>query len=919
MSDHADFDENASRRTFTAPYTSRHPVPTIQDYEDKCRDRDEHRVEVHPGPNESSIANKAKDRLLSHQSLNDSPVSQQPYESANRHLAGNGASDDQRKGSSPAFSHRLTTQDAQGDGSSKSRDTSETIATSNDPRDQRKMMKKMNRDSKGREVTDPITHLPITIHDATDAELQLVPENEESPDQSAGGEPHKLQDAKEQREAHRGMEALFPPPNLEVAGERLASIMKSALTAGLGAMLAMLLLFLFSGLAYLGHSLPGEKPDRVHGWAHVLSTPAMLVSIGATMGIPVILGIRFWVGKKVTALWQDEIWDAAQRREQQASESSLPESVQWLNSFLASVWSLINPDLFTSLADTVEDVMQASLPKFVRMISVSDLGQGNEAIRILGIKWLPTGNAKKDVSVGGQVQQKDQKAPNLGDSQAEPDSQNADKKAPRNPSDGGQTNSEHSGEGEAVAGGMEAEEGNFVNVEVGFSYRASNTGSSIKDKAKNAHLYLLFYLPGGIRFPVWVELRGIVGTMRMRLQLCPDPPFVALCTFTLLGQPKVDLSCTPLTQKGLNIMDLPLISSFVQSSIDAALAEYVAPKSLALDLKDMLVGDDFKKDTSARGVLVVTVRNATGFKDGDRSLGPLKKGSTKSLKRHSEQRGWLGDPYVAVGWGKFGKPLWSTRIILDESQPSWNETAYILVGPEETNASERLRIQLWDSDRTSADDDLGRIEVDLEQLMTDPRSVGRMWQREDGFQALTPDENMPGTLNWSVGYYPKKRIQPEQLERQSLEPDVRSLQQLRDKVDGDVTRKMREASDQKDSEEFSQQKAQDLKIREDNMVASTHPLPNSPAGILSLQIHQITGLGLERINKPRSDEETEGDAAEGSDELPSSYCTVILNHQKIFKTRTKPKSSTPFFNAGTERFVRDVSGARLSRPKPREN
>lgn len=43
----------------------------------------------------------------------------------------------------------------------------------------------------------------------------------------------------------------------------------------------------------------------------------------------------------------------------------------------------------------------------------------------------------------------------------------------------------------------------------------------------------------------------------------------------------------------------------------------------------MLVGDDFKKDTSARGVLVVTVVNATEFKEGDRGLGPLKKGSSE--------------------------------------------------------------------------------------------------------------------------------------------------------------------------------------------------------------------------------------------------------------------------------------------------
>ncbi|KAL8821556.1 MAG: hypothetical protein Q9223_000400 [Gallowayella weberi] len=247
-------------------------------------------------------------------------------------------------------------------------------------------------------------------------------------------------------------------------------------------------------------------------------------------------------------------------------------------------------------------------------------------------------------------------------------------------------------------------------------------------------------------------------------------------------------------------MDLPLISSFVQSSIDAALAEYVAPKSLTLDLKDMLTGDDFKKDTSARGVLVVTITDATGFKEGDRNLGGLMKGSS--------------DAYVAVGWAKFGKPVWSTRIIIDDMKPSWHETAYILVSPEEINAAERLRVQLWDSDRTSADDDLGRIEVDLKELMSDSRSCGRMWQREDGFQALTPSEEMPGTLVWSVGYFPKDRIQQEQIEKQSLEAGVNSLQQLKDKVAEDVSRKMREAFSGDEVPEMEQQEAQDLKIRE---------------------------------------------------------------------------------------------------------
>ncbi len=288
--------------------------------------------------------------------------------------------------------------------------------------------------------------------------------------------------------------------------------------------------------------------------------------------------------------------------------------------------------------------------------------------------------------------------------------------------------------------------------------------------------------------------------MRMRLQLCPDPPFFALCTLTLLGQPKADLSCVPLTKKGLNIMDLPIISSFVQSSIDAALAEYVAPKSLTLDLKDMLVGDDFKKDTHARGVVIVRISRGRDFKAGDPGLGILKKASS--------------DAYVAVGWAKFGKPVWSTRVIVDDMEPVWEETAFILVAAEELNAEERLRVQLWDSDRSSADDDLGRIEVEVKELMHNPASYCKMWERSDGFLALDGKEKVPGKLDWSVGYYPKTHIQAKQLEKQKVEPEVSSVQALKDRISEEASQKLREATVRDESHELDQQKAQMLKSAE---------------------------------------------------------------------------------------------------------
>ena len=265
------------------------------------------------------------------------------------------------------------------------------------------------------------------------------------------------------------------------------------------------------------------------------------------------------------------------------------------------------------------------------------------------------------------------------------------------------------------------------------------------------------------------------------------------------------------------------------------------------------------------------------------------------------------DPYVAVGWAKFGKPIWSTRIIEQENEPVWEETAFILVTPEELNARERLRIQLWDSDRGSADDDLGRIEIDLEELMSSPSSKGRMWDRSDGFQALDDSEKMPGTLDWSVGFFSKPRIQQEQIQAQQIDAEIHDYDELKKKVSKVADRKLRESGNM-EQQESDQQKAQDLKEKEgmslaipcrllrltgiDDMITSTPPLHAYPSGILSVQIHQITGIEFEKISKDQdNDEDGEGD-------LPSAYCTIIVNHQKIFRTRTKPKNAKPFFNAG---------------------
>ena len=512
------------------------------------------------------------------------------------------------------------------------------------------------------------------------------------------------------------------------------------------------------------------------------------------------------------------------------------------------------------------------------MVAVTDVGQGSQALRILGVRWLPTGAAAKSVSMDGKIkgsknQHSDRDVPGEGEVQAD-EKEDVDEENEKENKQGG-SKGEEDNEDANVAEGLEAESGDFMNLEIGFSYRATSVGKSLSKKAQNAHLYLVFYLPGNLPIPVWVSIEGIIGTLRVRCQTTPDPPFINLATLTLIGQPRASISCVPLVKKAPNIMDLPFISSFVQSSVDAALAEYVAPKSLTLDLKQMLTGDDFKKDTNSRGVIYVKIKSAEGMKEGDSAIPLLRNGSS--------------DCYVSCGWAKFSKPVWSTRVILSDLHPAFHEHCMILVGQEELNAQERLRIQLWDSDRTSADDDLGRIEVDIKELMQSKESKGKMWQREDSFLGMDGDSSMPGTLKWEVGYFGKVKISEDQLAKQQEKPEIRNLQQLKDSVSENVARKLREASDRDTSDEANQQKAQDFAEQENTLICAAPPPDGYRSGMLSIQIHNATGLEVAPARKQSRETEEDNETTTNDDDLPSPYCNIIINGKMIYQTRTKPK------------------------------
>ncbi len=308
--------------------------------------------------------------------------------------------------------------------------------------------------------------------------------------------------------------------------------------------------------------------------------------------------------------------------------------------------------MFISVADMVEDILQQSLPGFVDAVRITDLGQGTNPLRITSIRALPDQPGDQGypktawIDQGNkQVKTKDTANKDISEDQA----------------------------------------GDYYNFEVAFSY-AALPGQGGRLRAKNIHLLIEFFIGMydwlHIPIPIWIQVEQIFGVVRLRVQFIPAAPFVRNLTFALCGVPSVEVSAIPMSDKLPNILDLPFVSSFVKMGIAAGTAELAVPKSMTLNMQEMLSGAAVG-DTRAIGVFLITIHYCEGLsaQDADDS----------------------SDPYVVLAYAKFGKPLFSTRIILKDLNPVYEETCVLLLTMDEVKAKEDLAAMLWDSDKRSAE------------------------------------------------------------------------------------------------------------------------------------------------------------------------------------------------------------------------
>lgn len=688
-----------------------------------------------------------------------------------------------------------------------------------------------------RVVEDPITGREVVIHDGK-KKMSMDPKRLDS--RFGGGystqelKPDAVQDDRytnpEPVQPSSVLLRPFPdPPNMEILEQLKMSFNNVALW------IAALIVVVWAMTAF------GS------GWSAFFFRTMILTLVG--LFVYMALGLAFSnVRNTIEAV-------RASMHKQRGEQYSppMPESAEWLNAAIATLWKQLNPEMFVSMLDMVEDIMQSSLPGFIQAVKISDFGLGSNPVRMVAMRALADVMTDPEYPRRSWIEHKDPKS----EDQQHTDSDNPEDK-------------EGNALDELEESQQKDEAGDFLNMEVSFCYSAMS-GETAKDRSKNVHLLVEFFLGAfdwiEVPLPVWVQIDHIMGTIRLRAQVTSEPPFLRNVTFSMMGVPSVAISAIPMARFLPNVLDLPLISNFVQSSIAAACNMYVAPKSMTMNMTEILAGDGVKKDTDALGVLMVNIHYGRNL-------------SSQDLNGKS-------DPYTVLSFAKFGRPLYATRIIFEDLNPVWEETAFLLVSRDDLRAGESLSLQLWDSDKHSADDIVGRVNMPLTELIRKPNQCISNTSDLMGFEDADP---MQGQLSWSAGFFEKAKLNPKLSTKKNEE-------------------------EESGAEKESERQPSPIDSKEEAGSLHIPPDPKWPSGVLSVIVRHIDGLENREVEKGVSGSEREGSSGQdleaGTQELPSGYCEVILNDNLLFKTRVKQYSNMPFFNAGTEMFVRDWTQAQV--------
>lgn len=443
----------------------------------------------------------------------------------------------------------------------------------------------------------------------------------------------------------------------------------------------------------------------------------------------------------------------------------VPESAEWLNNFITTLWRQLDPQQFLPIADSIEETIKPMLPSFIAGVKFDDLGFGLRPPQVVSVRGLadlmtdPNYPRESWMNVGfGPHQQQSRSQTSQAKTPPGAGSSAGSEQIPRTasprpmspsgassvPANGAQGNaagrSESSGDRSIQPRSSQTEEpprenlreenpdklerdgdedgsdlsdidgdgisddeesGDFLNYEIALAYDALDHGRWTESSAgmytgasTHTHLVvnvLLAVLGKTICLPIWIAAEQLTLTMRVRAQLISEPPHMRNVSVALLGTPMVSASVRPFSSWCPNLLDLPFVHRFFMSTLASVCEPYLVPKAITLNLAEIMAGEGVRKETDAVGVVAVQIIAADGLS--------------------SQDANGYSDPYIIISLAKFGRPLYSTRIIFKDLNPVWNETAFVLITKDDIMAEEKISLQLWDSDMHTADDIVGRAAV----------------------------------------------------------------------------------------------------------------------------------------------------------------------------------------------------------------
>ena len=321
-------------KSYHPPFSSRHPIPTIQKYrEEKQKRRDK--------ADEADLSSETAQGTAFEATENARAKSDA---SADGFTRNGDVSASGQNGNVKIDSASPDAQQADGD---TIEDTSELKSPSQKAKKLRKLLHLNRNDRAEREVTDPVTHLPTQIHDFTQKDLREVTRNGylDSSQQSKRASFEKGSDRAAARadQAHAETLSLFPPPNYHKLKQDVARTVRRSMAVVGG-------LYALSGLVVAGWSLFGAESAASDTKVTATTFTVILVAVMTAS----LLATQHWTVSKANKIIESRVWNTERKQGKEMLQTRTPETSEWLNSTFEAIWPLVNPGIFASLSDRLE-------------------------------------------------------------------------------------------------------------------------------------------------------------------------------------------------------------------------------------------------------------------------------------------------------------------------------------------------------------------------------------------------------------------------------------------------------------------------------------------------------------------------------------------------------------------------------------